>query len=190
MYFRRSLVQYIIALCMWKQRQKYYDSARTTSNSPWNTSQNPIIVQLLALEHPSHGQFFHVQFLHQNILYPFTRDTGSTCNFSHVHLYIHIQYFFLFFSALSGYLNSLSGMIYEDFLKEPLAKKGIKNVGLVLKMEVVVLGVIATLLVYVVEHLGGILSVAISLLAIANGPLLGVFLLGLFFPRANSKVYN
>lgn len=89
---------------------------------------------------------------------------------------------------MSGNLNSLSGTIYEDFLKRPLARNGIRNDGMVLKILVVIIGVISTLLVYVVENMGGILSLAIGLGSVAHGPLLGMFVLGMFFPRANSKV--
>lgn len=88
---------------------------------------------------------------------------------------------------MSGNLNSLSGTIYEDFLRKPLANRGIRNDGLVLKLLVVVIGVCSTLLVYAVENMGGILSLGIGLGSMAHGPLLGMFLLGLFFPRANSK---
>lgn len=89
---------------------------------------------------------------------------------------------------LSGSLNSLSGTIYEDFLRKPLARKGIQNDGLVLKLLVVIIGIIGTVLVYLVENMGGILPLAIGLGSVAQGPLLGMFLLGLFFPTANSKV--
>lgn len=92
------------------------------------------------------------------------------------------------FSMLSGSLNSLSGTIYEDFLRKPLAKKGIQNDGLVLKLLVLIIGIIGTVLVYLVENMGGILPLAIGLGSVAQGPLLGMFLLGLFFPTANSKV--
>lgn len=94
----------------------------------------------------------------------------------------------MFCSTLSGNLNSVSGTIYEDFLRRPLARKGIKNDGLVLKILVVIMGIISTLMVYVVENMGGILQLAIGMGSIAHGPLLGMFVLGMFFPRANSKV--
>lgn len=91
---------------------------------------------------------------------------------------------------MSGNLNSLAGTIYTDFLRMPLARKGIVNDGFILKMLVVIIGVISTLLVYIVENMGGMLSLAIGLGSVAHGPLLGMFFLGMFFPRANSKVSN
>nr|CAI5820560.1 unnamed protein product [Callosobruchus analis] len=91
-------------------------------------------------------------------------------------------------SSLSANLNSLAGTIYEDFLKSFLTKKGKNNAGVTLKILVVIIGVISTSLVYVVEKMGGLLSLSIGLGSMAHGPLLGMFVLGLLFPRANAKV--
>ncbi|KAJ8958138.1 hypothetical protein NQ318_006075 [Aromia moschata] len=91
-------------------------------------------------------------------------------------------------SALSANLNCLSGTIYEDFLKGRLEKKGkVKNPGLILKSIVVITGVISTLMVYVAENLGSLLSLSIGLGSVAHGPLLALFTLGILFPRANGK---
>lgn len=87
-------------------------------------------------------------------------------------------------------MNSLAGTIHEDFLKMPLARKGIVNDGLILKILVVIIGVMSTLLVYVVENMGGMMSLAIGLGSVAHGPLFGMFFMGMFFPRANRKVSN
>lgn len=43
-------------------------------------------------------------------------------------------------------------------------------------------------MVYIVEHLGGLLALSIGLGSVAHGPLLGMFTLGMLFPRASSKV--
>lgn len=94
------------------------------------------------------------------------------------------------FSTLSGYLNSVSGTVFEDFLKKPLGEYGRKNEGLILKVLVVIMGVISTLLVYMVENLGGVLSLGVGFGSVAHGPLLGMFILGMFFPRANAKVWE
>ncbi|KAJ8933052.1 hypothetical protein NQ314_014244 [Rhamnusium bicolor] len=92
------------------------------------------------------------------------------------------------FDTLSGNLNCLAGTIYEDFLKGRLEKKGRhRNAGYILKLLVVITGVISTLMVYVVENLGGLLSLSIGLGSVAHGPLLGMFTLGVLFPRANAK---
>ncbi|CAH0547672.1 unnamed protein product [Brassicogethes aeneus] len=91
-------------------------------------------------------------------------------------------------STLSANLNCLSGTIYEDFLKDRLEKKGChKTATHFLKLIVVVVGVVSTLMVYVVEHLGGLMALSISLGSVAHAPLLGMFTLGALCPRANSK---
>lgn len=51
-----------------------------------------------------------------------------------------------------------------------------------------VAGIVCTLMVYVIEHLGGILQISMSFNGICTGPLLGIFTLGVLFPQASSKV--
>lgn len=46
----------------------------------------------------------------------------------------------------------------------------------------------STLIVFIVEKLGGLLELAIRIGSVAHGPLLGLFVLGALFPKANSKV--
>lgn len=82
----------------------------------------------------------------------------------------------------------MAGTIYEDFVKAKLSEKRQRNPAIFLKSFVVIIGIITTALVYIVEHLGGLLSLNIGLNGIAQGPLLGLFTLGVLFPRANSKV--
>lgn len=91
-------------------------------------------------------------------------------------------------STLSAYLNSLSGIVYEDFISHYMPEK-IKpqTVSNILKLLVVILGVFCTSLVYIVEHLGGVLPLVISMTSMATGPLMGIFTLGMFFPKANTK---
>ncbi|KAG5893014.1 hypothetical protein JTB14_037207 [Gonioctena quinquepunctata] len=88
-------------------------------------------------------------------------------------------------SALSTNLNCLAGTIYEDFLKRIFEKKGYSNASFSLKILVVIIGVISTLMVYFVEHFGSLLSLAIGLTSVAYGPSLGMFTMGVLFPRAN-----
>lgn len=93
------------------------------------------------------------------------------------------------FSTLSANLNCLAGTIYEDFLSKILTKRNShKTAGFILKLVVIVAGIVSTMMVYVVEHLGGLLALTISLGSVAHGPLLGMFTMGMLFPRANSKV--
>ncbi|KAL1517792.1 hypothetical protein ABEB36_001516 [Hypothenemus hampei] len=91
-------------------------------------------------------------------------------------------------STLSANLNSLSGTIYEDFLKEWLERHhSQKTAGHILKLIVAVTGIACCAMIFIVQHLGSLLSLSISIGSVAHGPLLGLFTLGLLFPRANNK---
>ncbi|XP_074029665.1 sodium-coupled monocarboxylate transporter 2 [Leptinotarsa decemlineata] len=89
-------------------------------------------------------------------------------------------------SAQSCCLNCVAGTIYEDFLKTTLEKKGYKNPTFSLKLLVAIIGIIGTLMVYIVEHLGGLLALAIGIGGVTSGPLLGLFTMGVLFPRGNA----
>ncbi|RZC42684.1 SSF domain containing protein, partial [Asbolus verrucosus] len=62
-----------------------------------------------------------------------------------------------------------------------------KTSSYILKLIVIIIGVICTGLVFILEHLGGLLPLAISLGGVTAGPLLGMFTLGVLFPKASSK---
>ncbi|KAK4876633.1 hypothetical protein RN001_009139 [Aquatica leii] len=91
-------------------------------------------------------------------------------------------------STLSANLNTLSAVIYKDFLS-PFMSKTItqKRISNILKLIVLIGGVISTLLVLVLENLEGIFSVYTIFMAVLAGPLLGIFTLGMLIPKANSK---
>lgn len=92
-------------------------------------------------------------------------------------------------STMSAGLNTVAGTIYEDFVQ--IFLKGEKmseaKASCTMKIIVLILGAISIMMVFVVERLGGILQMAISLTGVTNGALVAVFTLGMFFPWANSK---
>ncbi|KAG8325428.1 hypothetical protein J6590_067879 [Homalodisca vitripennis] len=92
-------------------------------------------------------------------------------------------------STMSAGLNTVAGTIYEDFVQFILRGKQQSEAmqAFTLKVVVLVIGVICSLLVPIVERLGGLLQVAVSLHGVNSGALVGVFCLGVFFPRANAK---
>ncbi|XP_032588278.2 sodium-coupled monocarboxylate transporter 1 [Drosophila mojavensis] len=91
-------------------------------------------------------------------------------------------------SSLSTGLNSLSAVVLEDFVKtfrhEPLTET---QTAFVMRSVVVVFGVIFVALVFIVEKLGAVLQLTITLTSVANGPLLGIFTSGVLLPWVNSK---
>lgn len=63
-----------------------------------------------------------------------------------------------------------------------------KTASNVLKLIVLATGLICTLLVFIIEKLGGILPLAIAFSSVTSGPVLGMFTLGILVPKCNSKV--
>ena len=89
-------------------------------------------------------------------------------------------------STISSGLNSLAAVLIEDIYKGLLGRRITdERQGFVSKIFSVVLGAIVMLLTYVVSYLGSVLNAALSLFGVLSGPIMGVFFLGFFFPRAN-----
>ncbi|KAJ9592042.1 hypothetical protein L9F63_001421, partial [Diploptera punctata] len=91
-------------------------------------------------------------------------------------------------SSLSTGLNSMAAVLLEDFCKIFLkSRMNARRTNIFLKTVVVVLGAICVALVFVVEKLGAVLQMSMSLSGMSNGPSLGLFSMGLFLPWVNSK---
>ncbi|KAF5303911.1 hypothetical protein FQA39_LY01696 [Lamprigera yunnana] len=91
-------------------------------------------------------------------------------------------------SSLSTTLNTLSATFYSDFISYYVPKSITeKQKSNILKLIVIVAGVVCTLLVFVVERLGGIFQLSITFGGITAGTLVGLFSLGMLFPSANTK---
>lgn len=90
-------------------------------------------------------------------------------------------------STISSGLNSLAAVIIEDVYKGLLGKSITdEKQGFVSKVLSIVLGCVVMLLTYMVSHLGSILNAGLSLFGVFSGPIMGVFLLGFFFPQTNN----
>ncbi|XP_031349221.1 sodium-coupled monocarboxylate transporter 2-like isoform X1 [Photinus pyralis] len=91
-------------------------------------------------------------------------------------------------SSLSACLNAISGVIYEDFVSHFLSKStSQQRISNVLKVIVAGMGIVCTLLVFILDNVKGIFPFYIGLMAVATGPLLGIFTMGLLVPFVNSK---
>lgn len=77
----------------------------------------------------------------------------------------------------------MSAVILEDFvksfIKKPLTEK---QTHYIMRFVVAIFGGICVCLVFLVEKLGAVLQLSISLSAISNGPLLGIFTMGVLLP--------
>ncbi|CAH1108785.1 unnamed protein product [Psylliodes chrysocephalus] len=91
-------------------------------------------------------------------------------------------------SSLSTGLNAMAAVVLEDFYK-PFFKTKLteKRTYLLMKMTVLITGTICVGLVFVVEKLGPVLQLTMSIGAIANGPSLGLFTMGILLPWINAK---
>ncbi|XP_063227309.1 sodium-coupled monocarboxylate transporter 1-like [Bacillus rossius redtenbacheri] len=92
-------------------------------------------------------------------------------------------------STLSSNFNCLSATISEDFVYPWIKGKVFENriFHFVMKITVIVAGLSCILLVIVIEKMGGIIKVSSSTSGVTSGALLGMFVLGMFFPWANNK---
>ncbi|KAF5303902.1 hypothetical protein FQA39_LY01687 [Lamprigera yunnana] len=91
-------------------------------------------------------------------------------------------------SSLSASLNTISSTIYEDFIS-PFLPKDIseKKASNILKLIVVVMGLVSICLIFLLEKLGSVFQVYVTLQGVANGPLLALFTLGVLCPFINAK---
>ncbi|XP_026731489.1 sodium-coupled monocarboxylate transporter 2-like [Trichoplusia ni] len=89
-------------------------------------------------------------------------------------------------SSLSTGLNSMAAVVLEDFWKPFFRKLSHRQTQILVRGVVVVLGAICVALVYVVERLGSVLQLTMSLSSASMGALSGVFLMGMFLPFIDS----
>ncbi|XP_046659800.1 sodium-coupled monocarboxylate transporter 1-like isoform X1 [Homalodisca vitripennis] len=92
-------------------------------------------------------------------------------------------------STMSAKLNTVAGTIYEDFVKFFLKGKRLSEAKQAFSLKVItlILGIISICLVFVVEKLGALYQMVVTLNGFTSGSLVGIFSLGIFFPRANYK---
>ncbi|KAH8352703.1 hypothetical protein KR084_005765, partial [Drosophila pseudotakahashii] len=90
-------------------------------------------------------------------------------------------------SSLSVYLNSTSLVILQDIVRGCFKMQpGERASSIVVKSSVVLLGIIAFAMVFFLEKVSGILSISVSLAAIAASSTFGIFTLGMLVPWANT----
>ncbi|XP_063924873.1 sodium-coupled monocarboxylate transporter 2-like isoform X1 [Zophobas morio] len=91
-------------------------------------------------------------------------------------------------SSMSSLLNSIAGIIYNDLIKKRLKKEYSElTQSNILKVLIILCGVAGTCLVFLIQHLGPLLALNVALRGPINGPLLGMFTLGMLFPKSNSE---
>lgn len=91
---------------------------------------------------------------------------------------------------MASALSSLSAVTTEDILAGFGVKLPSNRSAFYAKWMSLGYGVLSFGLVFVVERLGGILQVTLTLNGLIGGITLGLFLLAIFWKRANSPVRN
>lgn len=91
-------------------------------------------------------------------------------------------------SSLSTALNSFSAVVLEDFCK-PYMKNEIseKMSAVIMRATVLIVGIITVALVFVVQHMGSVLQLAMTIPSICFGPMLGVYIIGILIPWIEKK---
>lgn len=86
-------------------------------------------------------------------------------------------------SSLSTGLNAMSAVVLEDFCK-PFMSNGIseRTSNFIMRGTVLILGIVSVALVYVVQHMGAVLQLSMSVPTACFGPMLGVYVIGFTMP--------
>ncbi|XP_071108383.1 sodium-coupled monocarboxylate transporter 1-like [Haliotis cracherodii] len=89
-------------------------------------------------------------------------------------------------STISSSLNALGAIIPCDFIKPCFPYLSDRSMTILSKVTVVIFGGVAIGLAALVSQLGSVLQASYTVYSIINGPLFGLFILGMFFPWANA----
>lgn len=89
-------------------------------------------------------------------------------------------------STLSANLNSLAGVVYFDYIK-PFIRHTEARANSTMKLIIVVMGVYCIVGDFVVVNFNSIIQSVTTITGINTGAVVGVFFLGMLFPRANRK---
>ncbi|XP_018331292.1 sodium-coupled monocarboxylate transporter 1-like isoform X2 [Agrilus planipennis] len=91
-------------------------------------------------------------------------------------------------SSLSTGLNSMSAVVLEDVYKSFLRKEVTeKQSCIIMRITVIIFGMICVGMVGIVEKLGAVLQATMSIGAIAHGPSLALFSMGVLLPWVTAK---
>lgn len=91
-------------------------------------------------------------------------------------------------SSISTGLNSSACVVLEDFFKAFRTEKMSERMcTIITRGTVLILGSVSIILVYVVQHLGTILQLTLSVPTACFGPLFGVYIIGFFLPWINKR---
>ncbi|XP_059619264.1 sodium-coupled monocarboxylate transporter 2-like [Phlebotomus argentipes] len=90
-------------------------------------------------------------------------------------------------STMSSCLNSSTVCFYEDFVQPHLPEMSQRKTCNILKLITLCIGIIEISLVFILEKIGTVYTILITITGFTSGSMLGLFTLGMFIPRANQK---
>ncbi|XP_048258471.1 sodium/iodide cotransporter-like isoform X2 [Haliotis rufescens] len=89
-------------------------------------------------------------------------------------------------STLSSGINALSGVLLQDFIRPHCALNISSFTATVItKVSAALCGGLCIGLAFVAGNFGNMLQLSYIIMSVFDGPVFGVFVLGMFFPRAN-----
>lgn len=89
-------------------------------------------------------------------------------------------------STMSANLNSLAGIIYEDYIRPfKLFKHTDASANLTMKVLILFSGLYCIVMGLVVEQFGHILQMVVTIASVTQGAVMGIFCLGMLWPWAN-----
>ncbi|XP_058058291.1 sodium-coupled monocarboxylate transporter 2-like [Anopheles bellator] len=89
-------------------------------------------------------------------------------------------------STMSANLNSLAGLIYEDYIKPfKLFKHTDASANMTMKLLIFVSGVYCIAMGLIVEQFGHLLQMVVTIASVTQGAVMGIFCLGMLWPWAN-----
>uniref|UniRef100_A0A7E4VLP0 Sodium-coupled monocarboxylate transporter 2 n=1 Tax=Panagrellus redivivus TaxID=6233 RepID=A0A7E4VLP0_PANRE len=90
-------------------------------------------------------------------------------------------------STTSSGANSMTAVIWEDFLKDSYSHWSEAKITKLMKALAFAIGAASTLLAFACDYMGGIFNAATTTLSATAAPLVGLFFLGVFVPKANKN---
>lgn len=90
-------------------------------------------------------------------------------------------------SSLSSAFNSMAANILEDYVKPVFKGLSERASGFVMRGTVLFMGILSVALVYIVQNMGSVLQLSMSVAPSCYGPLFGIFAIGIFLPWIGKK---
>ncbi|XP_053695458.1 sodium-coupled monocarboxylate transporter 1 [Sabethes cyaneus] len=89
-------------------------------------------------------------------------------------------------STMSANLNSIAGIIYEDYIRPfKLFKHSDASANFTMKLLILFSGLYCIVMGLVVEQFGHILQMVVTIASVTQGAVMGIFCLGMLWPWAN-----